>query len=253
MAPQTSIYSGQNRSGGWWERLKAGLRKTIYGQQSAQLPRTTTARTPLPQPREQEIKHGLLVSSTSLGFAVAGLLLAPPLQIACLPVLIYLGTRPAQRAYTLLHKEGRMGVEMVETTAVLVSIVQGSYLVSSLAFSVYYLGRWVEDLKQKEDQIRSAGRAQIWARVLVAEQEVLTPVDALCTGDTIVVETGEMIPVAGVVTDGIAWVKCYNQPDSAHLHQKSGQPCQSTVAVGQPVNADSVVQVGRLHIVIASI
>jgi cation transport ATPase len=252
MAHQTSVYSKQKRSDGWWDRLKTGLRKTIHGQQSAQNPSTTTAHTHLPQPREQEIKHSLLVSSTSLGFAVAGLLLAPPLQIACIPVLVYLGMQPAQRACQALREEEHIGIDMAETAVVAFSIIQGSYFVSSLAFSVYYLGRWVEEHQRQETHPQAVGRSQTWARVLVSEQEVVMQVDDLSTGDTIVVQTGEMIPIAGVVTDGVAWIKCYNQPHSSVLHQKDGQPCQATVAVGHQVDANSVVQIGRLHISVES-
>jgi cation transport ATPase len=205
----------------------------------------------LPDDHLKETKHSLLVSSAAAGVTIAGILAHAPLQIASLPMLVYLGIRPARRAYETWREERRVSVEMAETAALALFIVQGSYLAGSLAFSAYHLGRFVTENWPSEAQSYAAWQAPACVRLLTREREVLTQVTGLSAGDIIVVETGELIPVAGVVTAGMALVKCATPPAEADPAELGGPCGATTVTTGHRVEADTVVQIGRIYIAVA--
>ena len=69
------------------------------------------------------------------------------------------------------------------------------------------------------------------------------PVSALRTGDRIVVHAGEMIPVAGVITQGVAWVKQRGLPADASALLDLRQ-------VGSRVEASTIVQVGCIWVAV---
>jgi len=87
-----------------------------------------------------------------------------------------------------------------------------------------------------------------WVRVYQVERETFVQMNALCDTDIVKVETGEMIPVKGVVVEGSAWVLI--QHDSLDFHFTPGDiPVNvQQFTVGDLVVAQKIVVVGSLKI-----
>ena len=90
--------------------------------------------------------------------------------------------------------------------------------------------------------------ALAWIRVCQVERETFVQLNALCDTDVVKVETGEMIPVKGIVVEGSAWVLI--QHDSLDFHFTRGDiPVNvQQYTVGDLVAAQKIVVVGSLKI-----
>lgn len=89
------------------------------------------------------------------------------------------------------------------------------------------------------------GSRRFWAWRQSAEGEVVTPVNCLQIGDTVVVHAGEMVPLAGIVS-GTAGAKT---PEST-TQITDGYTVGMKIAVGQAVAATTIVMVGAIGVVI---
>lgn len=88
------------------------------------------------------------------------------------------------------------------------------------------------------------------ARLRCPNQESLISVAQLTTGDIIIVDVGEMIPIVGIVIEGVAWIFSSQEPTSL-LHTQAGITERSyKVTIGDRVNAGDIIVVGNLHITV---
>lgn len=83
----------------------------------------------------------------------------------------------------------------------------------TLAFGASLLGIWLYWDKRlvgrrwrQPGLHKAVGPMPQWGRIWRRGAEIETPVQAWQAGDTIVVCSGELIPVAGIITAGAAWV-----------------------------------------------
>lgn len=197
-------------------------------------------------------KQRLLLATTALGVATISALYYPPLRVTALPVLVYLGVDPARRAQQALHQEGRVTVALAETAVIALCVVQGYYLVGSVGCILYYLGQVVADARRDAAPRSTFWQPPTWAWRQDPAGESVTAVNCLQVGDTIVIHTGEMIPVAGVVGSGTAWVINKEQRMADVLPASGASPVGTKVTTGDKVAAAAIVQVGCIQVVIAS-
>lgn len=195
--------------------------------------------------RRREANQDLAVAAAATGVSMTARLVYPPLEIAALPLMLALGVRPARRAYNTWRDEQRLSVDVAETLALALFVLPGNLLVGSMAFAAYHLGQAIASSLDKRTEHPSA--PTVWVRHLSDQREVIRPLTAICNGDTIVVKTGEMIPLPGVVTEGTAWVRNFRCADEAQSVDSSHERT-TTVTKGQRVTPAGIVQVGRLHI-----
>lgn len=203
------------------------------------LPDLETA-APIPRTEEtkEELHRGFNSSSISLGLASTGLLFFPPLQYASIPALIYMGAPSARRAYDLLYERGQPSRALAETAALAICLGGGWYLIGSLGFWLYYVGQ----IAYFNRTLAQTGSPTRWpiphsARLLNDQEEVLVASATLQPGDKVCVETSDIVPIDGVVDDGVAWVQPAGSTDVAAYCLKR---------VGDRVMATDIVIVGRL-------
>jgi hypothetical protein len=160
-------------------------------------------------------------------------------------------------------------------------VLVGDFISDALRFLTYHLRLWIDAVNDARDprvpnprgrsllQRSSPEKPEpaIWIRHLSDAREVIRPISAICHGDVIVVEAGELIPLPGTVTDGVAWLRhcpevtapvtgrpgrwrastgdpaCHPEAPADHT-----TPDYRLVTVGHQVPASSIVEVGRLHI-----
>jgi heavy metal translocating P-type ATPase len=168
---------------------------------------TTTAATELPA--ESQINRGLYVSIGSLGLALIGTFVFPPLRLLSLPGLIYGSLHAYKQAWRALKDEHRVNVNVL-TALVNTAYIGGGYLVlGNLTIAAYFASlRWRNAVEDRCEQALMTTFTQhpqlVW--VLVDGQEVQTWLETLKPGDIVVVQAGETIPVDGAITAGSALV-----------------------------------------------
>lgn len=207
-------------------------------------PVAISMKTPINQ-RSRETNQSLAVAVAATGISMTARLVCPPLEIASLPLMLALGVRPARRAYNTWREEQRLSVDLAETLALSLFILPGNLLIGSVAFAAYHLGQAIASSLDKRNEPPPS--PMVWVRHLSDQREVSRLLTAICNGDTIVVETGEMILLPGVVIEGTAWVRNFRQ---AGEEPRTDNPYDRTTTVtkGQRVEPAGIVQVGRLHI-----
>lgn len=183
------------------------------------------------------INYGLRASALALGVTTTGRLCFPPLIIAGLPFLIYLGIPPAQAAYEQLWVDGRPSRALAETTAVAVCLASGYYWVGSLGFCLYYGGWRLWAKRQGEALHRSESLALTTTHLWKAGDVCAVPIATLQPGDQVLLSSGELSPVDGVITEGVAWLRS---------QALSATACGLRKSIGDRVTATDIVLVGRI-------
>lgn len=183
-------------------------------------------------------RRNLQAASLSLGLAATGLLL-PPVQFAAIPTLIYMGIPAAQEAYATLRHDRRAGRALGETVALAGCLAGGVYLIGSLGFSLYYLGR----TRQQHQEGASSCADDAWrlpeSVTLQCARGVTTVArHELQPGDRFVVRSGEVVPADGLIVEGSGLVKSAGLADGT---EQMKQP-------GDCVAAMDVVTLGALSI-----
>ena len=192
-------------------------------------------------------KQSLGVAVTALGTAMTAVLYYPPLRLVSIPAFLYLGIAPTHRVYVIWRQEGRFSPLAAESVLLAFCLVQGYFLVGAVGFSLYYLGQVMAEAKRQVPDARSTWQPPVWAWRQSAEGEVVTPVNCLQVGDTVVVHAGEMVPLAGIVSSGTAWVRT---PESTTHRGADEYPVGIKISVGQAVAATTIVMVGAIGVVI---
>lgn len=143
-------------------------------------------------------RRNLVAASAALGISATGVLLSPPLQLAALPTLIWMGIPAAQRSYDNLFLAPTSWLAFVETAALAVVLVKGTLLVGSLGFTGYHLGRWwsspAADIQQQLFDVP--------LRVMRHNCEQQLRLNELRTGDQIAITAGQAVPLPGTITAG---------------------------------------------------
>ena len=75
------------------------------------------------------------------------------------------------------------------------------------------------------------------ARMFKNNEELNVPIEALQTGDHIIVQTSEMVPTDGVILAGTAWLRTNTSEEIASDQLKQ---------VGDKITATDIVQIGQI-------
>ncbi len=193
-------------------------------------------------PEEKETRHYFLVASAGLSIAAMGFLFYPPLAFLSLPFTGYTSWPVFQAAYQSTFKERRLSISILDSTAILVGIGSGYYALSSFANFIYFFAaRLLNKTKNKTRKslinIFKEQPTSVW--LLKDGVEVSVPVESIQAGDCIVVDTGEIIPVDGIITQGIANIDQHILTGEAQAEEKT---------INEKVFATTVVLTGRICI-----
>lgn len=183
-------------------------------------------------------RYGLRTAALALGTTTTGWLLFPPLQIAGLPLLVYMGLPAAQRAYKQLALDGRPNRALAETVVLAVCLAGGYYWIGSLGFCLYHGSRTLlakppTDGPVQGDPWATPVSTHLWK----AGTTCAVPTAMLQPGDHLLLQSGEMTPVDGLIIEGMAWV----QPCAL-----SATACGLRKSVGSRITATDIVVVGRI-------
>src|SRR5271165_4361061 len=194
----------------------ADLVRSLRGRSLEQLLRADSA-LELQQPAAVEVSESstprrawwnlpLVGPTVSLALAFS----ANPLVWAVnVPLMLYNSRPIGWRAWRVLTRERRLNVDFLDVLAIGVSMLQSAFVTGGIIVWLIRLGDWIRDLtaarsKRAVGQLLEFQKKMAW--LLRNGVAVSVPVSVLAVGDTVVVHSGEMIPVDGEILTGHATV-----------------------------------------------
>lgn len=236
-----------------WQRLQDQLWQSNHAvaprnQPKAPAPAATVAPSPVsPGQRAEQtaaVRYGVRTSALALAVTTTGQLCYPPLQVAGLPLLVYMGIPAARRAYEQLEAEGRPDRALAETVVLAVCLASGAYWISSLGFLLYYGGRELLTEKHSHTDFQSPTWAAPKTTHLWKEGTgAIVATASLRAGDQVILQSGEMAPADGLIVDGVAWLR----PQAM-----TAISCGLRKSVGDRISATDIVSVGQICVQVIS-
>jgi len=191
---------------------------------------------------DQETNYYLPISITGVGLATAGALGSPLLSLLSVPVSIYAALPIFQMAYRSLFKEGKLKVAVLDSIAIMSGLVTGYYFVTAFAAFIYYvaaklLSKTRNNTRKTLTNVFAEQPRFVW--LLKNRTELEISLSDLRAGNIIVVNAGEIIPVDGIITEGMATI------DQQAL---TGEAQPDEKGMGDKVLAATIVLTGRIYI-----
>jgi len=188
---------------------------------------------------EASVNHYLRISGITLGVATVGHWLFPPVSLLSMPLLGYVGYPIFAEAHHNL-KQRQVHISILDSMGFLIGIGVKLYILSAFAGLIYFTSaKLLFQSRNKTQQqfvdIFSGYTPTVW--LLKEGVEVNVPLEQVLQGDRIIVNTGEMIPIDGVIEYGIASI-------DQHMLTGEAQPAEKTA--GEPVFATTLVLAGRV-------
>ena len=139
--------------------------------------------------------------------------------------------------------EGRLEVSVLDATSISVSMLRGEFNTAGSVMFLLGIGDIMEEWTHKKSvedlaKAMSLNVEKVWRR-LPDGQEILSPVDQVEENDVILIRTGNMIPLDGVVLEGDGMV---NQASI------TGEPLPVHKRPGSMIYAGTVMEEGELAV-----
>ncbi len=173
------------------------------------------------------------------GALAASLLVLPPLL--AMPVACALAAPVVIDGILTLWKRG-IKIEVLDTTAVLFSLVRRDYFTAGSIVFLLSVGEYLEELSEDRstELLKNLLKPQVEKAWLESDgQEIEVDLDEVRIGDHIVCGAGEMIPLDGTIVRGEATI------DTSSI---TGESLPVAVAPGDEVLSGAVLEEGRIVI-----
>jgi heavy metal translocating P-type ATPase len=166
----------------------------------------------------------------------------PFVRAVNLPLMLWNGYPIALRAWRVWRREGRLNVDVLDTLAILASLLQGNPMAGAIVTWLIKLGDGIRDMTAAGSRraVRELLEFQAKTAWVIRDGAVVSiPANELAVGDEVVVYPGEMIPVDGEIIHG-----------RALIDQKTitGEGLPVTRGQGEAAFAATVIRDGQLTI-----
>jgi Cu2+-exporting ATPase len=193
-------------------------------------------------PKPDDPDTHLSICTASIPLAAAAQFAAPPLLPVAAALFAYTAIPTFKEARRVLSEERRLGVDALDAVVVVgclgtLSIFPGAVCCWCLSF-----GRTLVKKTRESSQrlIQDAfGKQPRHAWLARGDRVERVPVESLQAGDTIVVHTGDTVPVDGHVVEGMAIID---------QHALTGESTPSEKGIGDRVFASTVQVGGEIHV-----
>jgi Cu2+-exporting ATPase len=186
----------------------------------------------------------LAICTASVPLAALAQFAMPALLPVSAALFAYTTLPSFQGAYRVLSRERRLGVDVFDSIVVLgclwtLHVFPGAILAWCLSFG-RFLVRRTED-SSKKMLLGAFGKQPRFVWLLKDGVEIKVPLDRPEKGDVVVIHTGEVVPVDGIIADGLALID---------QHALTGESTPAEKGVGDRVFASTVMVSGEVQVVV---
>ncbi|HHB92134.1 MAG TPA: heavy metal translocating P-type ATPase [Thioploca sp.] len=189
-------------------------------------------------------QHQLKTSYVSLGVStIRQFFYSSPLVIFLnLSIYAYNFVPYMKEAETTLLQEKKLSGQMIDTILVIIAIATNQYFAASFINMIYYLSDKIKAKTQdkSKDMLINVFEQQprnVWISKDNVEVEI--PLEAVHINDIVVVNTGEVVPVDGLIIKGMATID---------QHALTGESQPAEKSVGDQVFAATTIMTGKIHV-----
>lgn len=187
------------------------------------------------------------VASVGVMSTAVCLFLYPPLVLLHLPLFFYVSVPLFKEAYEDLVKKRRVTTAVVDATLCVGAIAYVPF--EPAIFVIGTIGSWVytfatkivtgakDGTRKRLTNLMGEQPQTVW--IVRNGVEVEVPFETVQIGDLVVIDAGQMIPVDGLIQQGVA---------SIDQHTLTGEAQPAEKSIGDPVLAATVVLAGRIII-----
>jgi Cu2+-exporting ATPase len=191
-------------------------------------------------PRKDRPDLHLPLCTVSVPLAAAAQFAAPGLLPVAAGLFAYTSIPTFKGAREVLLEEKRLGVDVLDAIVVVgclgtMSIFPGAVLCWCLSFGRVLVKKTQDNSKKL--LLNAFGKQPRFVWLYRDGVEVQVSLDRLEAGDTIVVNTGEVVPVDGVISEGLAMID---------QHALTGESTPAEKGVGDRVFASTLMVAGKI-------
>lgn len=184
----------------------------------------------------------LPICTASLPLAALAQFAFPPLLPIAAVVFAYTSIPTFREARTVLLDEKRLGVDVLDAIVVVgclatMSIFPGAVLCWCLGFGRVLVKRTQDNSKKL--LLNAFGKQPRYVWLYRDGVEVQISMDRLAQDDIIVVNTGEVVPVDGVIVEGMAMID---------QHALTGESSPAEKGIGDKVFASTLMVAGKIYV-----
>ena len=190
---------------------------------------------------EESINRHFTISLASLALAVVAKVV-PSLGLASLGFIIYTCIPILKRGQRQLLERRTIGHDLLYSTYILMAFMTGQEMFIALGVFFYHAGAKVLAMTQARSKpiVTSLVEQQADTVWIVRDGvEIATPLAEVAPGDHVIVRAGEVIPIDGIIREGMATID---------QHTLTGESQPIDKEVGQTVFASTLVLSGRIRI-----
>jgi len=193
-------------------------------------------------PTEKQFDRYLKLSLVSVGVAAARQFFYPPLSLFNAALYTYIAFPVLREAEKSLVQERRINGYVLDSLMIVLTLSQGQYFAAAMSVWFFYLGRKIlvktEDHSKKMlTNIFVQQPNSVW--VLKENVEIKIPLSELKVNDIVVVNTGEVVPIDGMITEGVAMID---------QHALTGESQPAEKGMGDPVFASTLLISGKIYV-----
>lgn len=185
------------------------------------------------------------ISSAALMLSGVATFFVPILLPLGTLVMLYTAIPSFERAWRVIRREKRLGVDVLDAIIFTACLFTGEIFAGSMTAWFLSVGRKL--LKHTREQsakvlLHAFGKQPTLARILKSDgSEVETPLEKIKRGDLIVVHTGEVVPVDGIIKEGDAILD---------QHALTGESTPAEKSPGDRVYAATVMLAGKIIVTV---
>jgi len=191
-----------------------------------------------------KLDRELMICSASVPIAALAQLAAPALLPVSAALFAYTTLPSFKGAWKVLTKERRLGVDVLDSIVIMSCLATGQVLPGSILAWCLCFGRHL--VRRTEDNSKKAllgafGKQPRFVWLSQDDQEIEISIDKLQRGDIVIVRTGEVVPIDGVIVEGLAMID---------QHALTGESNPAEKGVGDHVFASTVVVGGKMRVAV---
>ncbi len=188
---------------------------------------------------EKKSDYYLKISSASMGLAAIGNFF-PPLHFLSISLISYTSLPILKHAETSVINEGKIGHSMLVSVLSVLALMTNQAFALTVAIFFYHFGekflaKTQDHSKKMLTHLFDQQPCKVW--ILKNEVEIEVPLETVCINDIVVINTGDIIPIDGIITNGIAMI-------DQHILTGESQPVEK--GIREKVFASTNVISGRI-------